>query len=51
MPAIFLGRSHAKHANPAKAINHAARYIRVPIDLRRIQMFVQKLVKLGHSFV
>jgi hypothetical protein len=50
-PAIFLRRSHAEHANSAKSINHAARYIRFPIDLRRIEMFIQKLVKLGESSV
>src|SRR5215471_15483680 len=49
--AIFLRRSHTEDADPAKAIDHAARYIRFPIDLRRIEMFVQKLLKLAESFV
>src|SRR5437867_13260047 len=50
-PAIFLRRSHAEHANSAKAINHAARYVRFPIDLCRIKMFVQKLAKYGESLI
>src|SRR5262249_32958943 len=48
---MFLWRSHAKHADSTKAINHAARYVRVPIDLRRIEMLVQKLAKLGESSI
>ena len=51
MPAIFLRRSHAKHANSAESINHAVRYIRFSVDFRRIEMLVQKLAKLGKSSV
>src|SRR5438105_3307260 len=49
--AIFLRRSHAEHADSAEAINHTAWYIRFPIDLPGIEMFVQKLLKLGKSFI
>src|SRR5437667_391970 len=34
--AIFLRRGHAKHANASQTINYAARNVRLPIDLRRI---------------
>jgi hypothetical protein len=51
MPAIFLRRGHAEHANSAESINYAARYIRCSVDFRRIEMLVQKLAKLGKSSV
>ena len=51
MPAIFLGCSHAEYAHPAKSINHATRYIRFPVNFRRIEMLVQKLAKRGKSSV
>src|SRR5262249_20969595 len=47
--AILLRRSHAKHTNSAQAINHAAWYIRLPIDLRGMEVLIQKLAKLGES--
>ena len=49
--AIFLRCSHAEHADSAKAINHTARYVRIPIDFRSIEMLVKKLPKLGESSV
>src|SRR5438445_6513765 len=50
-PYTTLFRSHAEHANSAKAINHAARYVRFPINLCRIEMFVQKFAKVGERLI
>src|SRR6266498_5201940 len=50
-PAIFFRRSHAEHTNSDKAINHTAWYIRFLIDFRSIKMLVQKLTKLGETFI
>ena len=41
--AIFLRRGHAEHADASQAVDHAARNIRLSIDLRRIEMFIEKL--------
>src|SRR5262245_9311600 len=49
--AIFLRRSHPEHADATKAIDHATRNVRLPIDLRRIEMFIEKLAKLRQRFV
>src|SRR5205823_4234363 len=50
-PAIFFRRGHAEHTDSAKPINHAARYICFSINLRSIEMSVQKLAKLLESFI
>src|SRR5438876_1057054 len=49
--AIFLRRGHAKHANASQTINYAARNVRLPIDLRRIEMFVQKFAEFSERII
>src|SRR5215813_5811092 len=51
MPAIFLRCSHAKHADPAKSVNHAARNVRFPVHFRWIEMLIQKLTKVTERLV
>src|SRR5215831_14990494 len=51
MSAKFLRRSHSEHADPPQPINHAARNIRLPIDFRRIEIFVQKLAKFSQRLL
>src|SRR5207249_10894356 len=49
--AVFLRRSHAEHADASQAIDHAARNIRLPINLRSIEVFIEKLAKFPERFV
>src|SRR5438552_309681 len=49
--AVFLGRGHAQHANASQTINYAARNVRLPIDLRRIEMFVQKFAEFSERII
>src|SRR5439155_770315 len=43
--AIFLRRGHTKHTDASEAIDHAARNICLPINLRSIEVFIEKLAK------
>ena len=47
MSAIFLRRRHAEHAGTPQPIDHATGNIRLPIDLRRIEICIQKFAKLS----
>src|ERR1700757_820961 len=49
--AVFLRRRHTKHADASQAIDHAARNVRLPIDLRSIKMLVEKFAKFAERFV
>src|SRR6266487_5105272 len=49
--AIFLRRGHAQHANASQTINYAARNVRLPIDLRRIEVFIEKLPKFSERII
>src|SRR6266480_346008 len=49
--AVFLRRGHTKHTDASEAIDHATRYVRLPIDLCRIEMFVQELAKFSQRFI
>src|SRR5437016_10871305 len=42
---VFLRSRHTQHPDATKAINHVARNVRLPVDLRRIEMFVQKFAE------
>ena len=41
--AHFLRRGHAEHADPAETVDHFPRNIRDPVDLRRVEMLIEKL--------
>src|SRR5438128_8144280 len=49
--AIFLRRRHPEHADTAKAIDYAAWNVCVSIDLRRIEVFNEKLPKFGERVI
>src|SRR5438874_10311847 len=49
--ANFLRRSRAKHADSSKSIDHITRDVRLPVDLRRIKMLIEKLAQLAQRFV
>src|SRR5437667_12747455 len=49
--AVFLRRGHAQHANASQTINYAARNVRLPIDLRRSEVFDEKLPKFGERVI
>src|SRR4029077_9966074 len=48
---VFLRRGHAEHAGPTKAIDHAARYVCLAVDLRRIKMFIQKFAEFSERII
>src|SRR4029078_4945128 len=47
--AIFLWRCHTQHADASQTIDHTARNIRLPIDLRSIEIRIQKFTKFSKS--
>src|SRR5580765_2555812 len=49
--AIFLGCRHAEHADAPQPIDHAARNVRLPIDLRRIKILIQKFAKFSKRLI
>src|SRR2546423_7043733 len=46
VPADFFRRGHSQHADPPETIDHVAWNVRLPIDLRRIEKFIEKVPKL-----
>src|SRR6266511_2227226 len=50
-PAVFLQCGHAEHSDAPKTINYLARYVCLPIDLRRIKMFIQKFAEFGERII
>src|SRR5438874_11549998 len=50
-PAILLWRGHTEHTDAAQAVDHAARNVCLPIDLRSIEMLIQKLAEFGERFI
>src|SRR6266481_5931173 len=51
MSAIFLRRRQAEHAGTPQPIDHATRNIRLPIDLRRIEICIQKFAKFSKNLI
>src|SRR5882757_7087085 len=51
MSAIFLRRRQAEHAGTSQPIDHATGNIRLPIDLRRIEICIQKFAKFSKSLI
>src|SRR5438046_4246041 len=51
VPAVFLRRGHSQHSDAPEAINHAARNVSLPVDLRGIEICIEKLPKLAQSIV
>src|SRR6266481_8120832 len=51
VPAVFLRRGQSQHADASEAINHAARNVRLPIDLRGIEICIEKSPKVAQSIV
>src|ERR1700730_10911839 len=49
--ADFFWRSRTEHADSSQSINHITRNVRLPIDLRRIKMFIQKFAQLTERLV
>ena len=45
--ADFLRRGHAENADPAKAVDHFPRDIRLAVDRLGVEVFIQKLAKFG----
>src|SRR2546430_4577750 len=45
VPAHFFRRSHTQHADPPETVDHVAWNVRLPIDLRRIEKFIEKVPK------
>src|SRR5436190_11413510 len=46
VPADFFRRGHSQHADPPETVDHVAWNVRLPIDLRRIEKFIEKIPKL-----
>src|SRR4030095_16896189 len=51
MSAVFLRCRHAEHADTPQPIDNAARNIRLPIDLRRIEICIQKFAKFSKRLI
>src|SRR6476469_9010467 len=49
--AKFLRRRHSKNAMTRQAIDQMPRYVRLPIDRDRVEMFVEKLPDFGERFI
>ena len=49
--AVFHRRSRTEHADAPKTIDDVARNVCLPIYLRRIEIFIQKLPKFGQRLV
>ena len=49
--ANFRRRSRTEHADSSQSIDHITRNVRLPIDLRRIEMFIQKFAQLTKRLV
>src|ERR1700736_2266784 len=49
--ADFFWRSRTEHADSSQSINHITRNVRLPIDVRRIKMFIQKFAQLTERLV
>src|SRR5437868_11725239 len=51
MASIFLRGGHTQYSHPAKAIDHTARNVRLPINLSRIEMFIQKFAEFSERMI
>src|SRR6476660_4732871 len=49
--AVFLRCRHAEHADTPQPIDHATRNIRLPIDLRSIEIVIQKFAKFSKNLI
>src|SRR5260370_38159608 len=49
--ANFFWRRRTEHADSSQSINHIPRNVRLPIDLRRIKMFIQEFAQLTERLI